>query len=440
LRWVVEGIVAKLHQRIERAFQPPDLDVVARQRQLSVSELIHVSHDNRRGRMDKRSLTELLQRCASAHAVPGAAAGILREGTAVTASHGVETRFSPGSLTKSMVATVIARLAAGGSLTFDDPVAAHVPELHDSNWAEAATVRDLLANRSGLPLRDGLEFGFERDDDLSRLVADIPADAPPLDFWSYTNVGWCVLGRVIEGAAGLPWEDAMGVHLFATSGMGETAFAPSTARAYGPAGTTLVSTADDLLRFAALHLEDPSLAGLREVHAEISIYGWLDAWCLGWASFDWPGGAVYGWDGLINGQRSVLRLLPEQQSAVVLMTNSSNGRATYRSFFAEVMPALFGISFPALPLEPVPGAAGDLSRFAGVYAWPDRTVEVTATQDGLLINDAGSELEGLPLDGRSFVVDANDPDNPAVTFGAFDGAGCPQVLYMMLWGLPRVTA
>jgi hypothetical protein len=30
------------------------------------------------------------------------------------------------------------------------------------------------------------------------------------------------------------------------------------------------------------------------------------------------------------------------------------------------------------------------------------------------------------------------PDNPTVTFGAFDVAGRPRVLYDMLWGLPRL--
>lgn len=117
--------------------------------------------------------------------MPGAAIGILRQGAATTAYYGVadvttgepvtsETRFSVGSSTKSMVATVIARLAEAGRLSLDDPVAAHLPELSGSGWAQRATLRDLLANRSGLPLRAGLEFGFDdrKDGDdgaLSRL-------------------------------------------------------------------------------------------------------------------------------------------------------------------------------------------------------------------------------------------------------------------------------
>ena len=130
--------------------------------------------------------------------------------------------------------------------------------------------------------------------------------------------------------------------------------------------------------------------------------------------------------------------MPDQQSAVVLMTNSSTGRAMYRSLFADLMGSLFGIGVPPLHLDPSPGAAGDLSRFAGVYAWPDRRVEVTATGSGLLIREEHVETEALPLDERTFVVDPADPDNPTVTFGTFDAAGRPRVLYLMLWGLPRL--
>jgi len=218
---------------------------------------------------------------------------------------------------------------------------------------------------------------------------------------------------------------------------GPVPVAPLTARAYGPAGTSAVTTVTDLLRFAALHLQDPSLAALRAVHAEVRIYGWLDAWCLGWAWFGWHGGQVWGWDGLVNGERSVLRIVPGQQAAVVLMTNSSAGRAMYRSLFAELMASLCGISVPPLRLDASPGAAGDLSRFAGVYAWPDRQVDVTATASGLLISSGDGQAEALPLDERTFLADPADPDNPAVTFGAFDAAGRPGVLYDMLWGLPR---
>jgi CubicO group peptidase (beta-lactamase class C family) len=255
-------------------------------------------------------LAGLLGEHMSVHSVPGAAVGVLRD-TAVSAAYrGVadagtgepvtaETRFAVGSLAKSMVATVIARLAEAGRLSVDDPVTVHVPELRGAGWAQRTTVRDLLANRSRLPLRAQVEFSAfpgEADDVLSRFAAVIGAGAPTAGFWSYSNAGWCLLGRVIETLAGRTWEQTMRSQLFVPLAMEQTSFVtsplaepralghrltpdgavpvqPWTPRSHGPAGSTLLSSLGDLLRFARSHLEDPALAVLRSPHAEVRIYG-----------------------------------------------------------------------------------------------------------------------------------------------------------------------
>ena len=133
-------------------------------------------------------------------------------------------------------------------------------------------------------------------------------------------------------------------------------------------------------------------------------------------------------------------LTKRHDNRFVLMTNGSTGRAMYRSLFADLMPPLFGSAVPPLRLDPTPGSAGDLSRYAGAYAWPDRHVEVAATERGLLITREGVQIEALPLDERTFLIDPLDADNPTATFAAFDLAGRPGALYLMLWALPRVDA
>ena len=423
--------------------------------------------------MTEGDLADLLSEHASVHDVPGAAIGVLQDGAETVACYGVadtssgvpvtaDSCFSVGSLTKSMVATVVSRLVRDGRLSLDDPVGACVPELAAAHWAQHATVRDLLGNRSGLPLRQGLEFDFgahevDNGSGLSAFVASVGAHEPTEIDWSYTNAGWCILGRAIEAVTGNSWEDAMRDELFVPAGMHQTLFAtesepnrrvsghevtadrqvpvePVVARAFGPAGTSAVSTVGDLLRFAALHLDDPALAMLQQPQASPRLHAWLDGWCLGWAWFDWAGGRVYGWDSLIDGERGFLRLVPERRGAVALLANSDSGRAMYRALFAELMPSLFEITVPPLRLEAERHAGEDLSRYAGVYAWPDRRVEVTPSKTGLRIADK----EAWPLDAETFVVDRWDPDNPTVTFGAFDTSGRPHALYVMLWGLPRL--
>src|SRR6185436_16947613 len=86
------------------------------------------------------------------------------------------------------------------------------------------------ANRSRLPLRAELEFDFSRaqdggDDVLSRLASRLATEEPTANNWSYTNAGWCLLGRAIETVTGVAWEDAMRANLFAPAGMNRTTFA-----------------------------------------------------------------------------------------------------------------------------------------------------------------------------------------------------------------------
>lgn len=156
---------------------------------------------------------------------------------------------------------------------------------------------------------------------------------------------------------------------------------------------------------------------------------------LGWARFDWAGGPVWGWDGVLPGQRMVLRLVPELDTAVVLATNGSTGRAMYRSLFQPIMKKL-GATVPPLRLQPKPGAEDDLSRFAGLYAWPDRRCRVTAADDALVIEVDDRRVTTSPTGNGIFLVDPHNPDNPTVTFGDFDGDGRPHVIYLMLWGMP----
>jgi len=170
--------------------------------------------------MNERQLGDLLRDQAGRHRVPGASIAVLRHGTVRLACTGLadvstgtpvtpQTRFSAGSLTKPMVATVIAWMDQAGQLSLGDTVATHVPALSGRAWARHATLRDLLANRSQIPLTQDLEFGFARHDDdsdaaLAGLVGELTGPASPAGVWSYSNAGWCVLGRVIESVTDHP--------------------------------------------------------------------------------------------------------------------------------------------------------------------------------------------------------------------------------------------
>ena len=344
--------------------------------------------------------------------VPGAAIGILRGGVVTTASYGTARRRDRRgghrryAVQRRIVDQVDGRhghrvLADTGRLSLDDPV----PGTCLSCVAAMGRSRD-RARPACEPLRApvarGLEFGFAatghgrrcahaaRRRNRSRTCPQAPSGR------TRTWAGACwggssrpspaTRGRSRCGTtfrrAGMTGRRSRPVRA-SGAWWGTTSHPVARWRssrwslALRPSRSSVVSTVTDLLRFAALHLEDASLAALRAVQAEVSIHGWLDAWCLGWARFEWAGGAVWGWDGY---QRRAIGPADRSRAdaAVVLLTNGSTGRALYRTLFAELMDQLFGISVPPLRLDPSPGSAGDLARFAGVYGWPDREIEVTA--------------------------------------------------------------
>ena len=207
-------------------------------------------------------------------------------------------------------------------MSLDDPVASHVPSCAEVGWAEGATVRDLLANRSGLPLRAELEFGFAGDPDtddaaLARLAAEAGEGGGPAATSGRTPTwaGVARAGRRVRDGRSLGSRDAAapvgpgsdarddlrhgGRVRSRVSGYEVTAWRRRArslrriARAYGPAGTSGRLDGHGPAAVCGGAPQEPSLAALRAVHAEVAIYGWLNAWCLGWARFE-----LGGWSGL----------------------------------------------------------------------------------------------------------------------------------------------
>lgn len=412
--------------------------------------------------MDAAALHALLAEHTARANLPGASVAVLAGGEVLTAQTGVcdvttqepiaeRTAFPIASVTKPMVATAIAILAGDGALDIDDPVTRHVPELRRAPWAEAITIRHALAHRSGIPLSAAREFGFDdrEEDALARFCESLAGDEPFAragETWGYSNTGYCVLGRAIETASGRPWLDAMRTLLFEPLGMRATG-ARRTARhavkghlqdgeastpveawespGLGPGGAVLWSTAADLIAFARAHVDDDRFAPLREPAESPRIWPWMDTWCHGWSRLDWPGGPVWGWDGVTSGARAQLRIVPGR-GAVALLANGDRGRALYWSLTPILMAELFAITHtPPPPRTPTP----DLSAFEGIYAWPDLELRIEAREDHLQLTQGGTVLDAFPTGERTFTVAGASPDPVTITFA---DRGDP-IMYWVVW-------
>lgn len=173
----------------------------------------------------------VLQQFLASNGVPAAVAAIGRNGTllherafgfADTAARTPLTtnaRFRIASVTKPVTAAVVRELERAGRLSRSDLVESSFPSptwprAADPRWREI-TVQQVLEHRggwnraaSGDPMfRTGEArawLGHEPSGpaDIVRWVRTLPLDFAPGSTSAYANVGYCVLGRVIEGASG----------------------------------------------------------------------------------------------------------------------------------------------------------------------------------------------------------------------------------------------
>jgi CubicO group peptidase (beta-lactamase class C family) len=142
------------------------------------------------------------------------------------------TIFRIASMTKSFTATAIALLRDEGALALDDLAEKYVPELRGVALPSAdsprPTLRHLLTMTAGFPTDDpwgdrqqGLAAG-----EFARLLADggvAMAWAPGTRF-EYSNLGYAILGKVIEAVTGEPYSDAVGARIMRPLGLTRTGY------------------------------------------------------------------------------------------------------------------------------------------------------------------------------------------------------------------------
>lgn len=161
--------------------------------------------------------------------------------------------FRIASHSKTFTATAVLQLAEQGRLRLDDPVGDHVPELRDGGSPVASrTLRELLGHQAGV-IRDGVHADFWQLDgpfpDRAALLADVLADGEVYganEHFKYSNVGYALLGLVIESVTGLPYAEHLRRAVVEPLGLTRTGaeYDPARAAEYA-AGHTGLLDADD---------------------------------------------------------------------------------------------------------------------------------------------------------------------------------------------------
>jgi CubicO group peptidase (beta-lactamase class C family) len=145
-----------------------------------------------------------------------------------------ETIYRIASMSKSFCIAAVLVLRDRGLLSLDDRVSELVPQFRDpvdeAGVVQPVTVRMLMSNSSGLPEDNGWadhELALSREDFLAVVEAGLGFAGLPGVGYQYSNVGFWLLGVIVEDLAGQGFEQFARETFLEPLGLNRTGYKPS---------------------------------------------------------------------------------------------------------------------------------------------------------------------------------------------------------------------
>ncbi len=138
----------------------------------------------------------------------------------------VDTLFDVASMTKPFATTYgIMLLVDRGQIELDAPLSRYIP-LFDRGGKRDITIRHLLCHRAGLyPWKPVYYHAADRKGAAS-YIASLPLKYPVGAEYHYSDLGFMILGYVIESVSGMPLDRYLSENLYAPLGLKRTLFRP----------------------------------------------------------------------------------------------------------------------------------------------------------------------------------------------------------------------
>lgn len=134
------------------------------------------------------------------------------------------TTMAAFSMTKTLTAVAVLQLAEEGALRLDDEVRKYIRHPYDPG----ITIRQLITHTSGIPNPIPLRWvhaadaraGFDRHAALAKILSGHSGQkSRPGDRYLYSNIGYWLLGEVIEAAAVQEYASCMRTRVFGPLGL-----------------------------------------------------------------------------------------------------------------------------------------------------------------------------------------------------------------------------
>lgn len=263
--------------------------------------------------------------------------------------------FYVGSITKTVVATVVMQLVEEGRIDLDATVDTYLPELLAG---EAVTVRHLLSHQSGvfnITEYPALQLGLFADpfqevtpEEATAIALEQNRAFAPGEQFSYSNTNYLLAGMIIEAVTGTSLAAELEARVFAPLGLDDARLAGEPGRAvvngysdfdgdfqddatepyldstlytvaWGAGG--LAATAEEVARFASAAFNGDLLSE-SSVETMTSVTGSDTGYALGVGIGDLGGETVWGHGGAIPGYLSQLYYFPEDGLTMVAVSNT----------------------------------------------------------------------------------------------------------------------
>lgn len=326
---------------------------------------------------------DYLQQALKKNLTPGVAVAILRDSTIIylkgfgvrsvgtNDSININTVFRVGSVSKSITASLAAKLVDDHFLDWDDSVTKFLPnfELKSLDYTRQLTVRHVLSHTMGLPYHAYTIMIEERTplDTLLNHLKDLDLHSAPGKMYSYQNVGFSLIQKVVE-TNGSSFEDILKEKLFNPLQMRDASASFQGIMSKGnvamphhftkrgwqptnisdtyynsvPAGGINCSISDMALWLRNLNSTESNFWSeesrdemfkplIRATARNRSFWIWqrpkASYYGLGWRVITFPNDTLYYHGGYVNGYRSEVAIHPKSKMAIAVLTNAAGNFA-----------------------------------------------------------------------------------------------------------------
>ncbi|MBT8396773.1 MAG: serine hydrolase [Gemmatimonadetes bacterium] len=338
---------------------------------------------------DVAGLDAMVARAQGEWPVPGLAMVIVKDGqTVLMKGYGERlmgsgeqvdehTLFAIASNSKAFTSAALAMLVEEGRLSWDDRVQEHLPyfQLYSPYVSHEMRIRDLLSHRSGLGTYSGdlLWYGTGYTaEEVVRRARYVPQAGAFRASYGYSNLMFIAAGEVVRAVSGKPWPEFVESRILAPLGMDRTVTSTTDLAhrdnvatphknwigrtepiewynwdAMAAAGG-IISSVSDMARWLKLQLGHGESEGLRLFSEGSSWEMWtvhtarpvsagsrasmpsthFRGYGLGWSLNDYLGRLIVSHGGGYDGMFSRVVLVPEEDLAVAVFTNSMTSIST----------------------------------------------------------------------------------------------------------------